>query len=263
VTDLSEKLPTPKPSRFRLLGYPLSLYSDLRTALYADYPMRKAAKETRYPLRAMRYWWAACAIASEAKRLGRPPLVVDIGCEKGRLPRFASKAVSAQWVGVDILRRLEADAHYERIVECDLDKPLPMERGQADVVVCLHVLEHLARPEFTMAEFAKLLRPGGLLLAATPVAPRWVARFHERRFARRDNVICEGYFRHINAFWPGRLRRLVKDAGLATEFAGSSYVFRWSGNFLENHAAWTRFNQILGALLPSLGQEFCMECRAP
>jgi SAM-dependent methyltransferase len=45
---------------------------------------------------------------------------------------------------------------------------LPFERDEFDVVTCQTVLIHLAEPERALREMLRVLRPGGLLLAAEP-----------------------------------------------------------------------------------------------
>lgn len=79
---------------------------------------------------------------------------------------------------------LLARAGYEKTVACDFDQRLPLEDESADIVVSLHVFEHVPRPGFTLGEIRRILRPGGILLAGSPSAPDWVAPIVERRFTR-------------------------------------------------------------------------------
>ncbi|MEK6660518.1 MAG: hypothetical protein AABY63_01395 [candidate division NC10 bacterium] len=76
-------------SRFQFLRWPLTLFEQTSELKKEDLAVSERAKRTRYPIRAMRYWWALCAIEDEARRLGRAPMVVDPGCERGTLRRLA------------------------------------------------------------------------------------------------------------------------------------------------------------------------------
>lgn len=213
--------------------------------------------QTRYPLRAIRYWWVGCALADEWERLRRPLEVVDVGCGRGKVRQFVGHDVPARWVGLDW--RLPSEPLLERgyaeVSECDFDQRLPLPDNSADVVVFLHVIEHLPRPAETLAEISRILRPGGLLLAGSPVAPAWIARVRQRQLRKELSRGERRPGRHINCLWPARWRRLLQSSGLTPEFISGAYFLRWGGNWLENWRGWLRFNQAWGATFPALGGE--------
>lgn len=123
--------------------------------------------------------------------------VLDFGCGTGYgTALLAGQAATA--VGVD----LSADAvsyareHYPR---ANLDfrtigrierEPLPFDDGQFDTVVSFQVIEHLVDTDAYLREIARVLRPGGIFLVATPdrstrLLPKqrpW-NRFHVREFS--------------------------------------------------------------------------------
>lgn len=47
---------------------------------------------------------------------------------------------------------------------------LPIADAAIDTLLCTEVLEHLPNPEKTIAEFARVLRPGGILITTAPFA---------------------------------------------------------------------------------------------
>jgi SAM-dependent methyltransferase len=57
------------------------------------------------------------------------------------------------------IRRVDAEA-------------MPFEDASFDLIVANHLLEHVHHPERALAEFARCLAPGGMLIAQTPYAPR-------------------------------------------------------------------------------------------
>lgn len=67
--------------------------------------------------------------------------------------------------------RKEIEDDRLKLTHWDLNvTPLPFEDSQFDVVICLEVLEHIRRQAAAVAEFKRVLRPGGLLLISVPDA---------------------------------------------------------------------------------------------
>ena len=103
--------------------------------------------------------------------------VLEVGCGTGLLwvsaapllPRLrltltdlSEGMVAAASGAVAALPRMElAEART-----CDA-QDLPFDGGSFDVVVANHMLYHVPEPRRAVAEFARVLRPGGVLLAAT------------------------------------------------------------------------------------------------
>lgn len=250
-------------NRFRFLSWPLTIFGQSDELRKSDFPLREEAKKTRFPIRALRYWWVACAIQEEVKRLGRSPVIADVGCGKGILKRSTPPIEDARWIGLDfhLNREVLALVHYDELHSCDLDVGIPLSESTADIVICLHVLEHLPRPEFTIRELARILRPGGLMLLSHPVVPWWVVHLQMWQFSRQFKTGKRKQGRHVQVFHPGRSRRLAEQAGLHLEFMAGSHLLRKTGSRLENYSFWIRMNQLWGALFPSLSQELCIQLR--
>jgi len=82
------------------------------------------------------------------------PVRINFGC--GQFP-------TPGWINVDVDPNAKADLHH------DLDeRPYPFEGATADEILASHVLEHLSEPFAAMAEFARILRPGGRLTVRVP-----------------------------------------------------------------------------------------------
>ena len=250
--------------RFRFLLWPAEPFSE-RVLHCSEHIIKPADRNVRFPFRLMRYWWTSCALQDEARRLGQPITVFDMGCGKGILRKYVGNSVRARWIGLDMKldRALVAEAVYDDLYACDFDKPLPVADSAADVVVFHHVLEHTPRPAFTLSELARVLRPGGVLLAGSPVAPRWIAQGREWLLRRQFRQGKRQPGDHIHCFWPGRWAELIRSAGLDLELLTGAYLLRWAGNPLENTQWWLRLNQLWGALFPSLGGEVYLMARSP
>lgn len=216
-------------------------------------------------MRALRYWWLDAAVQEELKRIDGAAKIVDVGCDRGIIKRFIRPRQGVRWIGLDIDTNREGIglAKYDELLQCDFDEGLPLPDSSVDIAICSHVLEHLPRPEFTLGEIVRILRPGGMLLVGVPTAPRFIARLRERQFARQLKAGTRTRGQHIHVFWGKRLRRLAEQAGLQVEFSSGTSIIRKKGSRLENYAAWIRLNQIGAALFPSVGQELCMQLRKP
>lgn len=53
-------------------------------------------------------------------------------------------------------------------IQGDLEGVLPLPTGEADVILCLDVLEHLMQPKVCLEEACRLLKPNGLLIINVP-----------------------------------------------------------------------------------------------
>jgi SAM-dependent methyltransferase len=95
----------------------------------------------------------------------------------------------------------------------DLER-LPLQDGSIDFVLCTETLEHVARPDRVLAEFGRVLKPGGALALSVPF-------LHPVHQAPHD------YFRYT----PHGLDHLLRRAGLL-----ASHVDTAGGYFL--HLYW-------------------------
>jgi 2-polyprenyl-3-methyl-5-hydroxy-6-metoxy-1,4-benzoquinol methylase len=73
-----------------------------------------------------------------------------------------------------------------------------------DVVVSCDVIEHIEADRKAMAEMARVLRPGGILVLTVP-AHRWLWSAHDEALD------------HLRRYEPAELRGLIEDAGLEIE----------------------------------------------
>ena len=254
-----------KYSLFRFLKWPLTAFEESKELRKKDFNIPAEAKNRKYPIRALRYWWLDCAIHEELQRIEGSPTIADVGCETGMLKRFVSKIEGAYWIGLDMKidsDRLES-VGYDELHSCDFNKPLPVQSGSADIAVCSHVLEHVPRPEFTMGELCRILKPEGLMLIGVPVAPRAVAYVREWQFAKEFESGKRKKGQHMHSFWPKRICNLAEKLELHVEFLAGTYLLRHKGLFLEDYELWIRINQAWGALFPSLAQELCVQLRKP
>jgi methionine biosynthesis protein MetW len=140
--------------------------------------------------------------------------VLDVGCAGGHLAAALTSRGCAV-VGVE----LDASAARARGLEVvagsiDEDEVRAQLPGDLDAVLCADVLEHLPRPEETLAFLVTLLRPGGRAILSLPNAGHWTmrravlrGRFPQEEFGLFDRT-------HLRWFTLPSARALVEGAGL-------------------------------------------------
>ena len=107
-------------------------------------------------------------VVAEYLRGREPGVALDAACGTGRFAEFLA-ARGHQVIGVDSSPDM-LDYARRRVPEgefhlAQLDR-LPLPDDSADVIVCALALVHVARLEPVMAEFARVLRPGGDLVVS-------------------------------------------------------------------------------------------------
>ena len=108
----------------------------------------------------------ARAVRGLVARYGEAPFL-DAGAGTGLNLRW----LPAGSVGIDINPRnvavLRDRLPGHRIVEGDIED-LPFADGSFGTVVCTEVLEHVPNPRQALAEFRRVLAPGGVLIGSVP-----------------------------------------------------------------------------------------------
>jgi len=133
--------------------------------------------------------------------------ILDVGCGPGAaMAELRRRGVTP--VGLDIYPAWAQLCRQRPVVRADASR-LPFADGCMDVVLLVHVVAHLERPEAGLSEIFRVLRPGGRLGLLTPNATylralRWLRRGY--RHYVPDTTVKQ-HFRL------GVLRRRVSAAG--------------------------------------------------
>lgn len=106
--------------------------------------------------------------------------VLDVGCGTGLVGRaLRARGFAGQILGLDISREsleiARQSGSYDSLAQADLQQPLPLQDDGVDAVVCVGVMTYLPEVEAVWREFARVARPGGLVVA-TQRDDLWDAR---------------------------------------------------------------------------------------
>jgi len=96
--------------------------------------------------------------------------VLDVGCGTGLVGRaLRVRGFAGQILGLDIseasLEIARQHGAYDSLEQADLQRPLPIEDDSVDAVVCVGVMTYLPDVEAVWREFARVARPGGIVVA--------------------------------------------------------------------------------------------------
>ena len=139
---------------------------------------REYADDARLRRRASAYTGAATGIDARVPLVAavveaRPARVLEVGCGWGELAEWLARESGAEVVATDLSPRM-VELARERGVDASVAdvQALPFEDGSFDVAVAAWMLYHVPDLDRGIAELARVLRPGGRLVAVTN------SRFH-------------------------------------------------------------------------------------
>lgn len=165
------------------------------------------------------WWWQAkrSLVAQEVERHGAAPgAALDVGCGSGEMTGRLASLGFKPVLGTDLSEYALglSDVRSDPAVGLAVGRAdrLPARDDSVSCLTSLDVVEHLDDDRAALAEYARVLEPGGLLLVAVP-AYQWawsrhdVALGHRRRYTAR------------------RLAAVARDAGL--EVVNVTHFHSW------------------------------------
>ena len=115
--------------------------------------------------------YQAPAVVAESVVTRRPDAgsLLDVGCGTGMVGKaLRDRGYAGRLTGIDIseasLRLAEQTSAYDALQPADLQQPLELADDSFDVLVCVGVMTYLPGVEAAWREFARVVRPGGLVV---------------------------------------------------------------------------------------------------
>lgn len=141
--------------------------------------------------------------------------VLEIACGSGGPALYMTKMSGCRFTGVDINENgisaanrsaseqgLDSRAHFQTV---DAGQPLPFEDGRFDCIVCIDAICHLPGRPSVLADWHRVLKPGGRMLFTDPTVITGLLSNEE--ISVRSSI---GYFLFAPA---GENEKLLRDAG--------------------------------------------------
>jgi len=146
--------------------------------------------------------------------------IADLGCGPGfLLENFAKWFPEAELIGIDTSDRLLEVARERcptgHFIKGDVSS-LPIQFASVDVLFALHVVEHLTVPADFFGEARRVLRPGGMLIIATPNADGVGARLMKEKWVGHSDPT------HICLNGPAFWRQALANAGFSIQRDGTT-----------------------------------------
>jgi SAM-dependent methyltransferase len=148
--------------------------------------------------------------------------VLEVGCGSGDTLAYLQASGRCRWTcGVELFPEAAdtARGRLDEVYEANIEQmELPIAPSSLDVVLCLDVLEHLIDPWTTASRLARLLKPGGVLIASIPnvrhfrvVLPLlFRGRWEYGNFGLMDRT-------HLRFFTEQSATQLLRQAGLRVD----------------------------------------------
>ena len=214
----------------------------------------------KYRLTLARYQSMGEFIRREPQELKAALRLLDIGCGEGRLILYGPFP-RTEFSGIDVRLsslRTARERGYTMVVQSHLAAGLPWRDQSFDIVVCSHILEHLAHPETMVAEATRVLRPGGLFIVGVPVCVWWTRwlRIHllPQIFPGKCPEALAARFGHVQFFTLSSLKALLNGYQIE-DVRGFRFLSAGSYLPLENWLWYYRLNAAWGRTFPRLTSE--------
>ena len=202
---------------------------------YLDYEVARQFEYRDLELLALadlRFEERVASLVGSARREGRAPAILDVGCATGAL---LAHFRNSGWLATGVEACAESAAYGRDRFGLDIRSTTLEAAGlgasRFDAVHASHLIEHLNDPAGFLSEVRGLLKPGGLLFLTTPNADGFQARLLGKAWRSAIND-------HLYLFSARTLRSMLERSGFVVEGAVT-----WGG--------WAR-GLPLGFLKPSL-----------
>ena len=143
---------------------------DVNSKFDQDYFSSDAYSEVSFE-RYSQYWWSNRYYASLVKKFGpKSGRVLEIGCGLGHLLGWLVNRYEVYGTDINPWALWDASKNvpYGNFLLLSAEDLGVFPDEIFQVVIAKHVVEHLPEPENALGEISRVLRPGGLLLLATP-----------------------------------------------------------------------------------------------
>lgn len=150
--------------------------------------------------------------------------VLEVGCGTGVTGALAlARGRAAHYAGIELFPSAadEARAVLSEVIVGDVEKiDLPWQPAAFDALILSEVLEHLVEPWAALEKLARVVRPGGLVLASSPNVSHWrvIRELVRGRFELADQGVFDRT--HMRWFTPESYAEMFEQAGFSVTEVG-------------------------------------------
>jgi ubiquinone/menaquinone biosynthesis C-methylase UbiE len=150
---------------------------------------------------------------AEWLKVGPESTVLDVACGSGGPALQLARDTGAAVVGIDVHADAitaayaagtgERRAHFER---ADAAAPLDFRDASFEAITCIDAIHHFPDRAAVLADWRRVLKPGGIVLYTDPVVVTGIVS--------RDELDTRAAVGHFSFSYPGENERLLAAAGL-------------------------------------------------
>lgn len=144
---------------------------------------------------------------------------LDVGCGCGGMAaRLSQRGIVVDGISWNREELQSAERFCRSTIQCDLNQTTPdLGSDSYDLIICSHLLEHIAYPDNLLDALLRSLKPEGYFLVAIPNVMFWRDRLKLMR--GRWNYESSGTFDYTHLRWYTResMAQLLQKHGFAIE----------------------------------------------
>jgi SAM-dependent methyltransferase len=163
-------------------------------------------------------------------RVADDSIVLDVGCGGGKMLRTISRhRRGLTLLGCDVKQPTNVNGDFTFTALDGSTGLLPYEDASVDVALLVDVLEHVDHPETVLSEIARVLRPGGRMLAFVPIEGEPISWFSLFRALLGQDL----YVRtkdHINSFTHDQVEQMLAARFVVDE---RRYLYHFLGQLMD------------------------------
>ena len=164
------------------------------------------------------------------RRVADGSVLVDVGCGGGKMLRTINEhRRGVTLLGCDVKEPTDINGDFTFAALDRSTGLLPYADASVDVALVVDVLEHVERPETTLSEIARILRPDGKLLAFVPMEGEPISWFSAFR-AVLGQDLYERTKGHTHAYTHDEAERMLAVGFVVEE---RRYLYHFLGQLMD------------------------------
>jgi 2-polyprenyl-3-methyl-5-hydroxy-6-metoxy-1,4-benzoquinol methylase len=194
----------------------------------------------------------------------RVKTALDVGCGLGGMAAWLSeRGIEVDGISWNLEELESAKSVCRAVIHCDLNTTTPdLQNGPYDLIICSHLLEHIAYPERLLGAIYRSLKSNGRFLVAVPNIMYWRDRF--KILFGKWEYQSSGTFDYTHLRWYTRksMAQLLMRHGFVIErFVGDGWIPLPGLKFIVSKEFRSRINRAAANYWPEMfGHQLIYRC---